>query len=260
MERAAVEIAYRDEGVTPYPECWKLQQGIFDSLVAAKDGSRGEQGGGRESTGSEGSDAGVAPKIGSETGTKGGAVPTLILCEHPHVYTLGKSGRAENLLMTEDFLHGVGASVYRIDRGGDITYHGPGQLVGYPVVDLEGLGLGLKEYVHLLEESVVETIAEFGIEGVRSEGATGVWLRPETGKGWRKISAIGVRSSRYVTMHGFSLNVAPAMEYFTYINPCGFTDRGVTSIAAETGSDPGIGEVKRVYREKFQSVFNVRLL
>lgn len=240
---AADRITYRDEGSVDYSECWKLQQSLFDSLVERK-GLPGS-GGNRAPEG-----AGAADGIGQ----------TLILCEHPHVYTLGKSGKEGNMLMTPEFLESVGASLYRIDRGGDITYHGPGQLVGYPILDLDEMGLGLKEYIHLLEQSVIETIAEFGIDGGRSEGATGVWLEADGKGGLRKISAIGVRSSRFVTMHGFSLNVNPAMEYFSYINPCGFTDRGVTSMAAEIGHDPGLEEVKKVYAGKFKSVFGVKLV
>lgn len=213
-------VVLRDIGLTDYAECRQLQQGIFDALIERKDrGEAGEQ--------------------------------TLILCEHPHVYTLGKSGKAANMLIGEEFLRKIGASFHRTDRGGDITYHGPGQLVGYPILDIEALGLGLKEYVGLLEQSVIDTLAEFGIAGSRLQGATGVWLPPDSSRGERKICAIGVRSSRFVTMHGFALNVAPALEYFSYINPCGFVDKGVTSMAAELGASVSMDDVKRVYIEKF---------
>lgn len=216
-------VVLRDIGLTDYAECRQLQQGIFDALIERKDrGEAGEQ--------------------------------TLILCEHPHVYTLGKSGKAANMLIGEEFLRKIGASFHHTDRGGDITYHGPGQLVGYPILDIEALGLGLKEYVGLLEQSVIDTLAEFGIAGSRLQGATGVWLPPDGSRGERKICAIGVRSSRFVTMHGFALNVAPALEYFSYINPCGFVDKGVTSMATELGASVSMDDVKRVYIEKFSKL------
>lgn len=224
-------VVYKDLGVIDYMECWKLQEDIFNSLVEAKmKGAGGNEG------------------------------QTLLLCEHPHVYTLGRSGAESNMLIGDDFLKKIEASYYRTDRGGDITYHGPGQLVGYPILNLESLGLGLKDYVHGLEQTVIDTIAEYGITGVRSEGATGVWLRPDSKGGLRKISAIGVRSSHYVTMHGFSLNVDPRMEYFTYINPCGFTDRGVTSMSEELGAVADIRQVKEVYRSKFGKIFDMKLV
>lgn len=226
----SVGISYRDLGLIDYKECWDLQQGLFDGLVAAK-----------------------------TTDVANAAAHTLLLCEHPHVYTLGKSGHKDNMLITPEFMQRIGATFYLIDRGGDITYHGPGQLVGYPVLDLEKLGVGLKEYVHGLEQAIIETVGEFGIKSGRSEGATGVWLQQDAKGGLRKISAIGVRSSRFVTMHGFSLNVAPQMEYFSYINPCGFTDRGVTSMAAELGEAPAMESVKRVFAQKFEKIFNVTL-
>lgn len=224
------DVIYRDLGTVDYKECWDYQQRIFDALVAAK--------------GAESADA----------------VQTLILCEHPHVYTLGKSGHEENMLINGDLLSRIGATYYRIDRGGDITYHGPGQLVGYPILDLDRLGLGLKEYIHALEEAIIETVAEYGIKGGCSEGATGVWLEPDEKGGLRKVSAIGVKSSRFVTMHGFSLNVNAHLEYFTYINPCGFTDRGVTSMEKELGEEVNMDGVKKVFCEKFAKIFKVHLI
>jgi lipoyl(octanoyl) transferase len=159
----------------------------------------------------------------------------VIFCEHPHVITIGKNGLASNLLFPEKTLQEKNVELYQVDRGGDITYHGPGQIVGYPIFDLESFSIGLKEYIHRLEEVIIRTIAGFGIQGERLEGATGVWL--DTGKPGktRKIAAIGVRSSRYVTMHGFALNVNTDLNYFRLINPCGFTDKGVTSMEKELG-------------------------
>lgn len=222
-----------DRGVIDYGTAWEEQQRHFAGLLA----SAGEP---------------------SEAGARG----ILMLCEHPHVYTLGKSGRANNLLVSETFLKSIGASYYHIDRGGDITYHGYGQLVGYPILDLSsigGHGVGLKEYIRLLEESVIATVAEWGIESRRVEHATGVWLDAAATKPERKICAIGVKASRFVTMHGFALNVTTDLKYFNYINPCGFTDKGVTSMEAELAGSgravPSMEEVKRAYVRNFMRLF-----
>ncbi len=206
-----MKAAYRDLGTINYREAWDLQRRFFDALLS-----------------------------GSED-------DTLLLCEHPHVYTLGKSGREDNMLIGETFLNSIGADFVHIDRGGDITYHGPGQLVGYPILDLQHFGMGLRDYINVLEQTIIDTLADFGIAAGRSEGAAGVWLEGPL----RKIAAIGVRSSRYVTMHGFALNVDPALEYFGYINPCGFADRGVTSMARELGHAPAMDEVKDCFVDHF---------
>ncbi|MBO7417567.1 MAG: lipoyl(octanoyl) transferase LipB [Bacteroidaceae bacterium] len=169
----------------------------------------------------------------------------IIFCEHPHVYTLGRSGKASNLLVSMDQLKRFGASFYHIDRGGDITYHGPGQLICYPILDLERYGLGLKEYVTLIEEAVIRVCATFGIQAGRLEKATGVWLDAH-GSNARKICAIGIRSSRFVTMHGLAFNVNTDLRFFSYINPCGFIDKGVTSLAQELQYEVPISEVKRL--------------
>jgi len=167
----------------------------------------------------------------------------VFLCEHPHVYTLGKNGQANNLLINEELLKQFGATFYRIDRGGDITYHGPGQLVGYPILDLENHGGSLKGYIYKMEEAIIQVLAYFGIQSSRLEGATGVWLEGNT-KSARKICAIGVRASRFVTMHGFALNVNTDLSYFNHINPCGFVDKGVTSMEKELGKTIEMNEVK----------------
>ena len=172
------------------------------------------------------------------------AIDRIIFCEHNHVYTLGRSGKANNLLVSEQFLHQIGASFYKIDRGGDITYHGPGQLVCYPIIDLERYGLGLKEYIHLLEEVVIRICASYGIQAMRLNKATGVWLDALTPQA-RKVCAIGVRCSRYITMHGFALNVNTDLRYFSYINPCGFIDKDVTSLAKELKVTLSMEEVKQ---------------
>lgn len=242
-------IEVLDGGVIDYGVAWKEQQHHFDALlIEAKDGESKE-----------------------ERNKRG----VLMLCEHPHVYTLGKSGEMGNLLVSPEFLKSIGASYYHTDRGGDITYHGYGQLVGYPILDLSTLccgdsgqrGLGLKEYVHLLEQCVIDTIEEWGVKGQRRDDATGVWLEAlydevtgEMLKPERKICAIGVKASRFVTMHGFALNVTTDLKYFSYINPCGFIDKGVTSMAAEVDSRDlsdalTMYEVKRVFVRHFKRVF-----
>ena len=221
-----------DLGTIDYEEALSLQRELFDGLVTRKESG-------------EGADAGW-----------------IVVCEHPHVYTLGRSGRAENLLVNEEFLRSRGAALHRTDRGGDITYHGPGQIVCYPILDLERLGIALREYVGALEQSVIETLAAFGIEAGRSEKGTGVWVtsggadrggRGERGEGGarggkdeRKICAIGVRSSRFVTMHGLALNVATGLEWFENINPCGMVGGAVTSMERELGNTVPVKGVGRV--------------
>ncbi|MDR2868042.1 MAG: lipoyl(octanoyl) transferase LipB [Bacteroidales bacterium] len=180
-----------------------------------------------------------AKKAGNETIS----METIFLCEHPHVFTLGKSGNHNNLLINDDFLKKIEATYYHIDRGGDITYHGPGQLVGYPILDLENHRSSLKAYIFNMEEALIQTLAKYDIHGERLSNATGVWLDAQTPKA-RKIAAIGVRASRFVTMHGFALNVNTNLSYFNYINPCGFVDKGVTSMEKELGYAVDMEEVK----------------
>lgn len=182
----------------------------------------------------------------------------VLLVEHPPVYTLGKSGHAENLLVSREALEAAGARFFHIDRGGDITFHGPGQLVVYPILDLERLGIGLRDYINALEEAVIRTVARYGITAGRIHGASGVWIDPD-GRRPRKICAIGVRSSRYVTMHGFALNVTTDLGWFSRINPCGFTDRGVASIASETGRTPDMEEVKNQVVNCLSEELNVEI-
>ncbi len=180
----------------------------------------------------------------------------LIFCQHPHVYTIGKSGSIHNLLVNDAFLESINATVVLSNRGGDITYHGPGQLVGYPIFDLEQLGLYIKDYVHLLEESVISLLSTYGIASSRMQGATGVWLDAGTTKA-RKICAIGVRASRYITMHGFALNVNTDLKYFSYINPCGFVDKGVTSLQKELDTTLDFNEVQMRMKQQMASTFEI---
>ncbi len=215
-----------------YRECWDLQRRLFDTLLEKK-GKRGERG------------------TTQEAGW-------LLLVEHPAVYTLGKSGHSENMLISEEYLKRLGAEFIPIDRGGDITFHGEGQIVGYPILDLEQLGIGLRSYIEALEEAVIRTIAHYGIKGGRIEGASGVWIC-EKGQAPRKICAIGVRSSRYVTMHGFALNVATDLKWFQYINPCGFSDRGVTSIEKECGREIPMEEVKSLLVNNLEKILKIEI-
>ncbi len=234
----AGQIQYIDWGVVPYAEAWELQQALFNDKIAAK---------------------------------MQGAHPScdFILVEHLPVYTLGKHGKASNMLLSEEALHGVGAELYHIDRGGDITYHGPGQITGYPIFDLEQLGIGLKQYIYNIEEVIIRVLADYGIQGFRINGATGVWVMsnvsaikslPPCGgdKRGAKICAIGVRASRYVTMHGFALNVNTDLRYFSYINPCGFTDKGVTSLQQELGHEVPIEEVKQKLYHVACEIFTIQ--
>ena len=167
----------------------------------------------------------------------------LIFCEHPHVYTLGKSGDQQNMLLDMIQLQAKNATFVKSNRGGDITYHGPGQVVGYPIFDLANFDLGLKQYIFKLEEAIIQTLLLYNISTTRLEGSTGVWLETDTPR-CRKICAIGVRSSHFVTMHGFALNVNTQLEYFNFINPCGFIDKGVTSMEKELGSAIDMEELK----------------
>lgn len=214
------EIRLVDCGVIEYHKAWDMQQEHFDLLQSG-----------------------------------GGNGGTIFLCEHPHVYTLGRNGKQENLLVDERFLSQIGATFFKTDRGGDITYHGYGQLVCYPVINLQNIGLGLRDYIFMLEESVIATLSRFGIEANRSEGATGVWCG--SGPSQQKICAIGVKASHFITMHGFALNINTELNYFSYINPCGLS-RGVTSMKQLLGgSDVDVDAVKKAFVEEASRIFNV---
>lgn len=226
-------VIYKDIGFRDYKETWDLQEEIFTGLIEAKiSAQRGER----------------PPE--NNPGT-------MIFVEHPHVYTLGKNGSENNLLINSLQMRAKGASFYRIDRGGDITYHGPGQIVGYPIFDLEQLKIGLKEYIFRLEQAIINTLDEFSIKASRLDKGTGVWLEPEIPGRARKICAIGVRASRFVTMHGFALNVNTDLSYFNFINPCGFVDKGVTSMEKEKGFKADMDFVKEVLKKNLQRVFDI---
>lgn len=180
----------------------------------------------------------------------------VVMCEHPHVYTLGKSGVIENLLASNQMLIDRGVSFFKTDRGGDITYHGPGQIVGYPIFDLEHFNIGLRQFLFNIEESVILFLKEFDIIGERMEGATGVWIEPSVSGKARKICAMGVKSSKYVTMHGLALNINTDLSFYQLINPCGFTNKGVTSLAAEIGQEQDMDACRQLLFDKFAHVFN----
>ena len=219
------EVLYKDLGRMGYRECWDLQRTMFEGMLQAKRGGC----------------SGEAPSVGESTEV--GDAGVLYLVEHNPVYTLGKSGKSENMLVSEPYLRAIGAEFFHIDRGGDVTFHGHGQVVGYPILDLEKLGIGLREYIDSLEEAIIGVCAEWGIEAGRIAGASGVWLEGDTTRA-RKICAIGVRASRYVTMHGFAMNVNTDLKYFSHINPCGFVDKGVTSLQKELGHEVDMELVK----------------
>ncbi len=182
----------------------------------------------------------------------------LLVCEHPPVFTLGKSGQDSNLLITQNLLDQKGIQYYKINRGGDITFHGPGQIVGYPILDLEQFKVGVKEYIHLMEEAIIRTLSDYKIKSERLEGATGVWLDTDKPTA-RKICAIGVKASRHITMHGFAFNVNTDLSYYSLINPCGFTDKGVTSMAKELGREIVMSEVHQKIKEYFAEVFGMEI-
>lgn len=220
-------VVVTDLGLSPYRQVWDQQESLFQEAQTRK--LAGQR---------------VTPRV--------------LLVEHPHVYTLGKSGVAENLLISTVQLHNAHAEFIKVNRGGDITYHGPGQLVVYPIIDLESFSLGVKEYIHKLEEVVINALAEYGIKGERMEGATGVWL-DVMGSNPRKICAIGVKCSRYITMHGFALNVNTDLTYFNYINPCGFVDKGVTSIQKEIHREIPMNLLKENILKQFANCFGSKI-
>ena len=245
-----MEVLYRDLGRMSYGECWDLQRLLFGRILDSKSSAAAD------SLALNDSQAMSIPEWDSIIDANCGG--ELLFVEHNPVYTLGKSGKAENMLVSEEYLRSIGAEFYRIERGGDITYHGPGQIVGYPILDLEKLGIGLRQYIDSLEQSIIDVCAEWGVEAGRIEGASGVWIEPESQRA-RKICAIGVRSSRYVTMHGFAMNVSTDLRYFSHINPCGFVDKGVTSLSRELGREVALDEVKGQIVKHLAEKLNVKI-
>lgn len=231
-----IPVTFIDWGNIAYQEAWDKQETLFKEKVDRKFLNRslpeGEQ---------------IWPQN------------HLIFCEHPHVYTLGKSGSENNLLINEAFLQKIGATYVPINRGGDITYHGPGQVVGYPILDLEQFFTDIHKYLRYLEEAVILTIVEYGLKGERYEGYTGVWLDVDDTTKARKICAMGVRCSRWVTMHGFAFNVNTNLDYFNHIVPCGIDDKQVTSLQKELGHEVDVEEVKTKLKKHIATLFDMQL-
>lgn len=223
-----------DLGLMDYKQAWDYQTTLFQSILDVKTANR----------------------------TNNSNLIThnyLLFCEHPHVYTLGKSGDEQNLLLKKEDLHTIDATYYHINRGGDITYHGPGQLVVYPVMDLENFFTDIHKYMRLLEEAVIQTLQEFGIKSGRINGLTGVWLDYENEKLARKICALGVKTSRWVTMHGLAFNVNANLNYFANIVPCGIADKAVTSMKKELSATQDFELVKTVLKKKLADVFEMEI-
>ena len=228
------KVKFQDLGLIDYKECWDYQEKLFTEILEVKSLNR---------------------KQNKTEKTKN----HLLFCEHPHVYTLGKSGDKKNLLVNEDYLKSRGATFHKINRGGDITYHGPGQLVAYPILDLDNFFTDIHKYLRFLEEAVISTLKEYGLESERSKGETGVWLDVGTPKA-RKICALGVKSSRWVTMHGFAFNINSNLSYFGNIIPCGITDKSVTSLQKELGRKIDMEEVKNKVKSHLIILFEMEIL
>ncbi len=223
------DVKLLDLGLVDYAEVWEYQKRVFDKILESK-------------------------QKGLVTDNY------LLFCEHPHVYTLGKSGNRQNLLVSDQWLEEKGIPYYQIDRGGDITYHGPGQLVGYPVFDVDNFNISVKEFVFDFETVIIRTIKHFGLHGERLERATGVWIDAGAKGKERKIAALGMRIHNKVSMHGFALNVNTDLEYFDKINPCGFQDKGVTSLQKELNHKVDMDEVKQLLKKEFETIFEAKIL
>ncbi len=223
------KVKFEDLNLIAYKKAWAYQEKLLKDIIDQKISQRAHNG-------------------------------TLIFCEHPHVYTLGKNGDENNLLINNSFLGKINADFVQTNRGGDITYHGPGQIVGYPIFDLEQLQLTARRYIFLLEEAIIRTVEHYGINAGRLEGATGVWLPPEKDKPFRKICSIGIKISRFVTMHGFAFNVNTNLDYFSYIHPCGFVDKGVISLKNEFGLEQNFEEVKQFLKNQLVEVFKLEII
>jgi lipoyl(octanoyl) transferase len=224
-------------GLIDYQQAWDYQASLFEKILEVKKANR---------------DLPVEQQKPTEN--------FLIFCEHPHVYTLGKSGDESNLKIKKENFHTIQASYVHTNRGGDITYHGPGQIVGYPVIDLENFFTDIHQYMRLLEEAVIQTLAEFGIASGRIPGLTGVWLDPDNESRARKICALGVKTSRWVAMHGFAFNVNADLNYFDYIVPCGIDDKAVTSMEFELGKKQDMKAVEEILKTKLAHLFEMELV
>lgn len=230
------EILFQDLGSMDYKVCWDYQEKLFNETIRQKTANR---------------DLPEDQKIRTKN--------YLLFVEHPHVYTLGKSGDEKHLLLNERELNEKEAAYYKINRGGDITYHGPGQLVAYPILDLDHFFTDIHKYLRLLEETIILTLREYGIESGRSAGETGVWLDADDKQKARKICAFGVRCSRWVTMHGWGFNVNSDLNYFNNIIACGIADKGVTSLDKELGRKVDMAEIKEKLKRNFTNLFEATL-
>ncbi|MGB0592933.1 MAG: lipoyl(octanoyl) transferase LipB [Flavobacteriales bacterium] len=228
------KVVFQDLGLIDYKEAWGYQEKRFNEILDVKKNNRKEN-------------------------RQDPTLSYLLFCEHPHVYTLGKSGDENNLLVNEEYLKSRGATFYKINRGGDITYHGPGQIVGYPILDLDNFFTDIHKYLRYLEEAVILTLADYGIESTRSDGETGVWL-DVGGEKARKICALGVRSSRWVTMHGFAFNVNCDLSYFGNIIPCGIVDKSVTSMQKELSKEVDMQEVQHKLKGHLKKLFDFQFV
>ncbi|MBS4013594.1 MAG: lipoyl(octanoyl) transferase LipB [Bacteroidetes bacterium] len=231
-------VYFQDLKLIEYVDAWKYQEDLFNSIICQKLINRDKE------------------RVSEHSPTDN----YMLFCEHPHVYTLGKNGQENNLLAGIAELAAKKASFVKIDRGGDITYHGPGQIVGYPILDLDNFNPNIRQYVEFLEEAAIRTIAEYGLHGDRLNGASGVWLDINLPGKTRKICAIGIRTSRWVTMHGFAFNVNTDLNYYNYINPCGFTDKKATSLEVELGKKLDIEEVKSKLKNHLVDIFGMNLV
>ncbi len=234
------QIIIEDLGEIEYGKAWETQENYMKEGLAIKSLRHSQ----------ESSDISQQRPISNR----------LLLCTHPHVYTLGKSGAMENLLINNQSMKDLGVTFYKTNRGGDITYHGPGQMVAYPILDLEQFFTDLGKYMRFLEEAIIRTLRDFGIESGRLEGSTGVWLDADTPGKARKICAMGVRCSRWITIHGLALNVNTDLSFFNHIVPCGIIDKGVTSMQQELGHELDEQEVKRIFTEHFATVFTADMV
>ena len=231
------QVHFQDLGLIDYAQAWELQARLFQGTIDRKVANR------------------VLPEVEQ--------APTedhLLFCEHPHVYTLGKSGKQAHLLLNEEGMREKGVQFFPIDRGGDITYHGPGQIVGYPIFDLDHHFTDIHRFLRTLEEAIIGTLEAYGIKAGRIDGLTGVWLDFNEPLKARKICAFGIRASRWVTMHGFAFNVNTDLAYFENIVPCGITDKGVTSLAKELGHEVDINEVKARLKIELANLFDVEMV
>lgn len=230
-------VLFQDLGLMDYKACWDYQETLFNETITQKTANRN-----------------LEPE--SQIQTKN----HLLFVEHPHVYTLGKSGDVSHLLINDTELEEKHATYYKINRGGDITYHGPGQLVGYPILDLDHFFTDIHKYLRLLEETIILTLDEYGVKAGRSKGETGVWLDEDNIFKARKICAMGVRCSRWVTMHGWGFNVNANLDYFSNIVPCGIQDKAVTSLNKELGQEVDMREIKSKLKKHFSTLFECNIL